>query len=180
MLVVAFLVGETGGDSAAAPTPSAAPGPLTTTVPDLDQATAAICDPVMAAMPVTLDDGAGTTVQPLVVTPGGPSFLAWGNPLVTIQCGVARPDRLRDDISYEPQVITAPNGYGATWIAEESGDRVTWSVIDRSVYFRAELPTGDPGYLTQLSAVIGEALPPVCTTPQPGDGPDVQYCGSRP
>lgn len=181
VLVVAFLVGENDGNSAATPTTSATPGPLKSSVPDLDQADAAICGPVLAAMPVTLDPGDGSAaLQPLVVNPGGPSLLAWGNPLVTLQCGVPRPAQLRDDVDYGPQVVTAPDGYGATWIAEQKGDRVTWTVIDRSVYFRAEVPVGDTGYLVTFSDVIGKALPPVCTTPQPGDGPDAKYCGSRP
>ncbi len=182
VLVVAFLIGSSGGDSAAKPTATASPpGPLRTTVPDLDQAAARICDPVMQAMPVTLDDGAGTTVSPLVVTPGGPSFLAWGDPLVTLQCGVARPTWLRDDVDYgDPQQITAPDGYGATWVVMGTGDRVTWTVIDRAVYFQAVLPKGDAPFLVDLSGVIGKALPQVCTQPVPGDKPDAKYCGSRP
>ena len=181
MLVVAFLVGE----SSASPTTAAptTPGPLTSSVPDLDQATAKICDPVMAAMPVTLDPGDGSpALAPRVVTPGGPSLLAWGpDPAVTLQCGVPRPPQLRDDIDYgRPQQITAPDGNGALWLAEQSGDVVTWTVIDRSVYFRAVVPAGEPGYITDFSGIIGQALAPVCTTPQPGDGPDAKYCGSRP
>ena len=187
MLVVAFLVGSadsgsSAGSRAASASPSASPSPLRTSVPDLDQATAAICGPVLAAMPVTLDPGDGSaTLQPLLVTPGGPSFLAWGNPLVTLQCGTPRPTWLRDDVDYgEVQTITAPDGHGASWVARESGDRVLWTVIDRAVYFQADLPKGDPGYLTTFSAVIGKALPQVCTQPAPGDGPDAKYCGSRP
>ncbi|MHA3704418.1 DUF3515 family protein [Jatrophihabitans sp. YIM 134969] len=180
VLVVAFLVGETGGGNAATPGPSATPGPLRTSVPDLDQATAKVCDPVMQSMPVTLDDGE-TKIQPLVVTPGGPSFLAWGDPLVTLQCGVPRPSWLRDDLDYGTvNQITSPAGYGASWVARGTGDRVTFTVIDRAVYFEAVLPKGDAPFLVQISDVIGRALPQVCTQPTPGDPPDAKYCGSRP
>jgi hypothetical protein len=182
VLAVAFLVGETDGGSAApTPTASSTPGPLRTTVPDLDQATAAICDPVMQAMPVTLDPGDGSApLRPLVVTPGGPSFLAWGDPLVTLQCGVPRPAELRDDYDYQPQQIDGPDGAGALWIAKDDGDQVVWTVIDREVYLRAVVPKGQPGYIVDFSSIIGRLLPAVCTVPTPGDGPDAKYCGSRP
>ena len=180
VLVVAFLVGDTGGGSTASPTASATPGPLRTSVPDLDQATAKICDPIMQSMPVTISDGQ-TTLQPLTVTPGGPSFLAWGNPLVTLQCGVPRPTWLRSDIDYgQVTMISSPDGYGASWVARGTGDRITFTVIDRAVYFQAELPKGDAPFLVQISDVIGRALPQVCTQPAAGDGPDAKYCGNRP
>lgn len=173
-------MGGSGGNSAAAPTSTPPPGPLTSSVPDLDQATAAVCDPVMQAMPVTLNDGSGTTLQPLVVTPGGPSFLAWGNPLVTLQCGVARPGPLTDSSGYVPYAIGPNSAPGATWLIELDGDRDIWTTVDRAVYFRVTLPHAEVGYLTDISGVIGKALPAVCKGPvEQGDPPDAKYCGSR-
>lgn len=185
VLVVAFLVGESGssGGTAASPSSTPPPGPLATTVPAPAADVVTACAPVLAAVPVVLTDGSGDPpLQPLVVTPGGPTFVAWGNPLVTLQCGVGRPSWLRDDIDYgTPQLITAPDGYGALWVAEPgAGGRTTWTVIDRPVYLRATLPSDNAAYLTDLSSAIGRTLPPVCSTPQPDDAPDAVYCGARP
>lgn len=183
VLAVAFLVGETGsGGTTPTRAATATPGPLRTSVPDIDQATARICDPVMQQMPVTLNDGSQQApLQPLVVTPGGPSFLAWGDPLVTLQCGVARPAPLTSSSGYVPYTFGPNNAPGATWLVQPGGARDTWTVIDRQVYLRATIPHAAVGYLTDVSAVIGKALPAVCKGPvEAGDPPNEQYCGSRP
>lgn len=186
VVVLAFVLGGTGGGtgSAASAGPSAPAGPtvVTSAVPDLDQATEAVCDPVLAAMPVRLDGGEGEpTLSAVRVTPGGPSILAWASPVVTLQCGVFRPADLRSDVQYQPILLGGLGKPQVAWLAEQQGDRVVWTTIDRSVYLAVTVPTGDTGYVQTVSDVIATRLPAVCTVPDPNKpDPTATYCGDRP
>ena len=129
--------------------PSAPAGPtvVTSAVPDLDQATEAVCDPVLAALPVrsTAATGEPTPVRRRV-TPGGPSILAWASPVVTLQCGVFRPADLRSDVQYQPILLGGLGKPQVAWLAEQQGDRVVCTTIDRSVYLAVTVPAGDTSY----------------------------------
>lgn len=188
VLVVAFLVGDGGGGSPAGgsspPSAGSTPGPLHTAVPAPAADVAAACAPVLAAMPVRLDGGQGApTLAPLVVDPGGPTFLAWGEPLVTVQCGVSRPAALREgNPDLNPITLGANGAPQVGWIAEAAGGRVTWTTIDRAVYVQVVVPTGETGYVQTVSDVVARTLPdPVCLPgPTVGDPPDALYCYDRP
>ena len=191
VVVLAFVLGGdvSGGDDPPPATSSSAgrsgtgtPGPLRTSAPAVDAATAAVCDPVMADMPVTLPGGDGSPgLAPLRVEPGGPSILAWGDPLVVLRCGVGRPADLRSDVDYNPITLGAVGKPTVTWLAAAHDGRVTWTTVDRAVYLSVEVDTGDTGYVQTISDVIATALPAVClATPQKGDPPGTVYCGDRP
>lgn len=173
-MVLAFVFGGSGPAAPKVGT-SAPPGPLASSVPDLDQATEAACDPVLAAMPVTLEG-----LAPRVVTPGGPSILAWGDPPVVLRCGVPRPDGLAPGVGYQAIEVGALNQPQVGWLPVTSGSTTTYTTVDRSVYLSLQVPTGRVAELQTVSTIMAPLLPAVCkVTPDPGDPDPTLYCSER-
>jgi hypothetical protein len=80
---------------------------------------------------------------------------AWGNPPVTLQCGVARP------AGWGVGVDTLEVS-GVDWYQQLSGSRVEWTVVGRDVYVAFTAPTsyqGQGDFLAVLADPVSASDP---------------------
>jgi hypothetical protein len=106
----------------------AATGPVQVPVP---AATAALvlrtCRDLLARLPNQLDKG----VQRRPATPDPTRTAAWGDPPITLRCGVPLPDQ-----TVTPIVID-----GLPLVTTNSAGVVTWTTPDRAVNVSLDIPT---------------------------------------
>jgi len=84
-------------------------------------------------------------------SPSSPLTAAWGDPAITLRCGVPEPEILRPGSkTYDP---TAEEGYfnGVAWLIEKTGDGYRFTAAQRAVYVEVDVPNA---YNPQTSAVI--------------------------
>lgn len=97
-------------------------------MPSLSAADSAACAAVVAKLPPTLG---GKTARP--TTPTSPLTRAWGDPAITVRCGVGRPSELRVNSSiYEVDAVS--------WFAVFNDDRVSYYAVDRRPYVEISVP----------------------------------------
>jgi hypothetical protein len=89
---------------------------------DVDAACAALLD----ALPDQIDPG----VERRAVSPDSGRTAAWGDPAVTLECGVPAPERL------EPPVIVN----GVDWTVRDVGPGFRWTTSGRAVNIAVTLP----------------------------------------
>ena len=104
------------------------------------------CAALTKALPQSLDNEnrRGTS-------PSSPLTAAWGDPAITLRCGVPVPQILRPGSkTYDP---TAEEGYfnGVAWLIEKTGDGYRFTAAQRAVYVEVDVPNA---YSPQTSAVI--------------------------
>jgi hypothetical protein len=84
---------------------------------------------------------------------------AWGDPAVTLRCGVPRPDQGLEPIIIDNLSFVTTKAHGVT----------TWTTSDRAVNVSIDVPasyTGEQGYLvTPLVAPLLAALPTAAAAP---------------
>jgi Protein of unknown function (DUF3515) len=138
-------VSSTAVVSVAAPTPSAA----------------AIepCAQVLSQLPVQLDGSDPRRVEPS--PDSGAPVVAWGNPAIILQCGVARPKTLTEGSSALVIGVGAVN-----WLPVTGSKETVWFAIDRSVYIQVTVPKAYPQPpLASISTAIAAVLPAICHVP---------------
>jgi hypothetical protein len=113
------------------------------------------CRELLAALPDQLDTG----VRRRSVTGDATRTAAWGDPPVTLRCGVALPDQ-----SLEPIRID-----GLNLVTTKSRGVVTWTTFDRAVNVAIDVPTAyeEQVYDVQPLVPLLKKLP----APQPAPGP---------
>ena len=99
------------------------------------------CTPVMAALPATVLDQPRRTVQPGVLS------AAWGDPTITLKCGVDRPPSLG-----AASECFEVNGVG--WFAEQVEGGYLFTTIGRPVYVQVGVP---PDYAPEATALVDVA-----------------------
>ena len=129
--------------TAAVPTPPVPTAPVEMAAPELTEREMVVCRAVLALLPVDLDG----LVQRRV-TAGPEQNAAYGDPPVTVACGV-------------PAVEVPPTGSvwglsGVCWYAVEEPDRTVWTTVDREVPVQVRVPAGYDG--------PGQRVVPVSTT----------------
>jgi hypothetical protein len=116
---------------------------------------------VLAQLPVTL-----TGLDPRVVhtKPETPYVVAWGDPAIVLQCGVARPKDLKAGSG--AQFILGGAGTGPYYDVQRDGDANVYTTVDRAAYVSITIPANYQGAdkLPPLSTAIAKALPAVCST----------------
>ncbi|HEU5353537.1 MAG TPA: DUF3515 domain-containing protein [Actinocrinis sp.] len=83
--------------------------------------------------------------------PSSPLTAAWGDPAITLRCGVPEPEILRPGSkTYDP---TAEEGYfnGVAWLIEKTSAGYRFTAAQRAVYVEVDVPNA---YSPQTSAVI--------------------------
>jgi hypothetical protein len=106
----------------------------------------AACKALFASLPDELDKG----VRRRAVTGDTTRTAAWGDPAVTLQCGVPLPDQ-----TATPLIVD-----GLPFVIERTGDHVVWTTQDRSVNVTLDLPTAyEQAYLVQALVPILKKLP---------------------
>ena len=160
-LVLVAVVAERsgGGDPAPAPTTPAAtaaalPAIKVAPPPALTAAAQQACQELISALPTTLGD---LPARP--VDSSSPYVVAWGQPAVTLRCGVARPPAFI--ATAEVQQIS-----GVTWFPEQRGQTTAWTAVDRPVYVEVLAPAADASApVARLSTAITASLKPQAVDP---------------
>ena len=154
VLVLVAIVAESRGGSDPAPAPTAAatsgaalPSITVAAPPTLDAAGQKACQELISALPTELGD---LPARP--VDSPSPYVVAWGEPAVTLRCGVTRPPAFI--ATADVQQIS-----GVTWFAERRGSTTAWTVVDRPVYVEVLVPAADAsGPVARLSTAVARAL----------------------
>ena len=158
VLVTVAIAAERHGGSAAEPVAPATTAPATAgalppiTVappPALGTAAQRACQQLVAALPTELGD---LPARP--VDSSSPYVAAWGEPAVTLRCGVPRP----------PSFIATAGVQqinGVSWFPERRGSTTAWTVVDRPVYVEVLVPAADASApVARLSTAVTAALKP--------------------
>lgn len=150
-LVTAWLISSNLGGASES-------GPLESVTVEAAEGTDDICANVVIGLPDELDDR-----QKRAVT-GHPGALAWGDPPITLVCGVPKPDDIENTPALQLQAVN-----GVTWMVEQDtdtsaygleGNNVLWTAVDREVYVSVAVPTDASGsaIISPISKVLGERL----------------------
>ena len=104
-----------------------------------------VCTAVMADLPVTVLDEQRRKVEP------GRRSAAWGDPAITLRCGVEKPPKLTAaSPCYEV------NGVG--WFAEEASGGYLFTTIGRPAFIEVGVPSEyapEANALVDLAATVG-------------------------
>jgi hypothetical protein len=149
------LLGSPGVPSAP-PTQRADLPVLPLEVPPVTPEADATCPLLMEALPLELAGLPSRRVQS-----DTPFAYAWGDPPVSLVCGVDRPDGFAPD-----SALYQING--VFWFVDDTDPETTvWTAVDRPVFVELQVPaTVDSGPATVLSTTIAEVLP--YQEPEPG------------
>lgn len=120
---------------------SACTGPVELDEPPVDAAAAATCDAVMADLPSTVVDEERREARP------GTRSAAWGEPAITLRCGVAKPPTLNSSSQ-----CFAVNG--VDWFAEQGQGGYLFTTIGRPVFIEVTVPSE---YAPEANALIDVA-----------------------
>lgn len=139
----------------------------------------AVAAPAPASAGAQAECAALTRAAPQIVdnekrrdtSPASPLTAAWGNPAITLRCGVPEPEVLRPGSkSYDP---SAEEGYfnGVAWLIEKAGTGYRFTAAQRAVYVEVDVPGA---YSPQTSAVIDLSPAVIKAIPRSdgGSGPD--------
>lgn len=118
-------------------------------VPPVTPEADAQCPALMSQLPLELVGEPSRRVQS-----DSPFAYAWGDPPISLICGVDRPAGFAPD-----SALYQING--VFWFVDDSDpDTTVWTAVDRPVYVEVTVPaTVDSGPATVLSTTIAEALP---------------------
>lgn len=110
-----------------------------------------VCAALMADLPITVLDGKRRKVEP------GRHSAAWGDPAITLRCGVEKPPKLSaGSPCYEV------NGVG--WFAEEASGGYLFTTIGRTAYVEVGVPSEyapEANALVDLAATVSSHDPAV-------------------
>jgi Protein of unknown function (DUF3515) len=158
LVAVAVVAERQGGGSGAEPLPAATSAPATAGAlpsvkvsppPALTAAAQRSCQDLISALPTDLGD---LPARP--VDSSSPYVAAWGEPAVTLRCGVPRPPSFI--ATADVQQIN-----GVTWFAERRGGTTAWTAVDRPVYVEVLVPAADASApVARLSTAVTAALKP--------------------
>jgi hypothetical protein len=161
LLAVRLGSGGSGGSDAAPAAPTRTPdtaaalAPIRVAAPPaLTAAAQRACRDLVSALPTDLGD-----LRARPVDSPSPYVAAWGEPAITLRCGVARPPSFI--ATADVQQIN-----GVSWFAERRGSTTAWTVVDRPVYVEVLVPAADAsGPVARLSTAVTAALRPQAVDP---------------
>ena len=157
LLAVAVVAGLRAGSGAepvapatSAPASAAAlPSIKLAPPPALSAGQQRACQELISALPTDLGD---LPARP--VDSPSPYVAAWGEPAVTLRCGIARPPSFV--ATADVQQIN-----GVSWFAERRGPTTAWVVVDRPVYVEVLAPAAAASApVARLSTAVTAALKP--------------------
>ncbi len=126
LLAAALLLLSTGCTSSGDDPAPQATGPVDVEVPSVSDEVRRSCAALVAALPVEVDPG----VRRRPVTGDDALTAAWGEPPVTLACGVPDPDR--------PDEPVTVNGVG--WSVRDIGAGYRWTTRDLAVNVAVDVP----------------------------------------
>ena len=149
LLTLALLLPAAGCTSSDEPAPKAT-GPVDVPAPSVSREVRAACAALVAALPVEVDP----EVRRRPVTGDAALTAAWGDPPVTLECGVPDPDR-----PDEPVTVN-----GVAWSVRDIGAGYRWTTRDLTLNVAVEIPDAyDNGaeIVNPLAEPILAALEPI-------------------
>lgn len=165
VVVLALVLGHANEDTKkptahpSSPTPSLLT-PVTVAAPPPNPAADAPCAKLLGTLPITLSGLAGRPARS-----SWTYVAAWGEPAVTLRCGVPRPGNLKPGSS---DFLLGVNG--VNFLQAKQDDAHVFTAIDRSAYIEVRVPESyaQPP-LGPIADAIAKALPAVCEpAPLPG------------
>ena len=154
-LLLGLLLALPACSSGPEPAPRAS-GPVDVPAAAVDDATRAACAQLVAGLPDEVDPG----VERRPVSGQAELTAAWGDPVVTLECGVPLPDRPEEPVSVN----------GLVWSVRDIGAGFRWTTTDRAVNVAVEVPDAYPNgveLINPLVAPVTAALPAATPTPPP-------------
>lgn len=115
------------------------------------------CAALNKALPQTVDNESRRRTNP-----DSPLTAAWGNPPITLRCGVPEPDVLRPGSkTYNP---SADEAYvdGVAWLIEKANDGYRFTAAQRAVYIELDVPSAynpETNGLVDLASAVIKAVP---------------------
>ena len=113
----------------------------------------AACATLLASVPAELDTG----VRRRPVTGDATRTAAWGDPAITLRCGVALPDQTLEPIDID----------GLKLVTTKAAGVITWTTFDRAVNVAIAVP---PAYEEQVY-VVQPLVPMLKKLPAPQPAP---------
>jgi hypothetical protein len=177
-VVIAALAIAVVSGSRTHPSPSpgsSAPlGPVSLPAPPPNLPADAPCTSLLGKLPLSLPTG-GPTLPARPAQSSWTFVAAWGDPAVTLRCGVPRPSQLAPGSSAELVVA-----HGVAFMPVQHGDTTVWTTVDRVVYVEVSVPRMYP---QQVIAVLADAIvaampDAVCSTDPAEPDPD-KLCTRR-
>jgi hypothetical protein len=110
-------------------------GPPEVAVPRTDAASAALCRTLHAALPRAVDGAKARTPRPKSALTA-----AWGDPAITLRCGVPRPKVLTPGSpGYDPTAESFEIN-GVTWLPEQLAHGYRFTTLRRKVLVEVTVP----------------------------------------
>jgi len=115
------------------------------------------CAALNKALPQTVDNESRRRTSP-----DSPLTAAWGNPPITLRCGVPEPEVLRPGSkTYNP---SADEAYvdGVAWLIEKVNDGYRFTAAQRAVYIELNVPSAynpETNGLVDLASAVIKAVP---------------------
>ncbi|MCZ9340632.1 DUF3515 domain-containing protein [Streptomyces sp. TRM76130] len=134
-------------------------GGASVTVPDPDPAVVALCEDLDEAVPSKVDGQGREDPEPASALTAG-----WGNPLIILRCGVARPPKMVDPKVAEGRDADAVAGgvNGVDWLMEKEDDgSYRFTTANREAYVEVTVPEGrdSSSVLVDLAPAVKKAIP---------------------
>jgi len=124
---------------------------VTAPVPGSSSA-ASQCAALTKAAPQTVDG-----MSRRATDPASPLTAAWGDPAITLRCGVSEPSMLKPGSKdYNPSADAAYLN-GVAWLIQKTGSGYTFTAYQRAVYVEVDVPSA---YQPQTNALVdlGQAV----------------------
>jgi Protein of unknown function (DUF3515) len=156
VVIVAFALAAGSGSGTAQ---SDATAVVSVAAPTPSSAAIEPCAQVLSALPVQLDGHNPRQVHPYP-DEGAPA-VAWGDPAIVLQCGVARPAQLTEGSTANVFLVDAVN-----WLPVATANATVFTAVDRAVYIAVTVPKSyQQPPLATLSQAIATVVPAVCHFP---------------
>lgn len=129
--------------------------PVAMAAPPLDEWPATVCRALLAKLPTSLDD-----LQQRPVTAGSEQNAAYGDPAITLACGVPAPTFAPDETVWVVNEVC--------WRSVENESAVTLTTVDREIPVEVTVPRAYDQPLqwaAPLSKAIAESVRPAESTP---------------
>lgn len=118
--------------------------------PETDGTTTEVCSEFVDELPDTLMDAERAEIRP-----ESEIMAAWGDPPISLRCGVPRPDNLQPD-----SLLEEVNGI--PWLPQPEDDPTMFTAVGHEAYVELQVPSGHGApapAMTTVSDLISEHIP---------------------